>query len=311
MQQTGYPMSSAPISNTPFALIGVPIDSVGGAGGTELSPASLRANGNWRRVVADDRGDLDIRIRDRVRDPVTGIVGTADVIRTTEILRTEIARCIREGFRPILLGGCCTQVVGAMAGARDALGRVGVAYLDGHLDLYDGVTSPTGEAADMPLAAMLGKGARSWVDAAGGASVQPEDIALLGPRDVEDAASRGSLLPEDFTPAIPLWTNEDIAAEGASRVGRDVANGFEAANRPFWLAVDVDIVDQSVFPATDYLMPGGLNWEAFATLFKELAKSPQLLGISLACYNPEKDSGLRDGKRLAELVIQSLEDRAS
>lgn len=304
-------MSSAPISNAPFALIGAPIDSVGGAGGTELSPASLRANGNWRRVVADDRGDLDIRIRDRARDPVTGIVGSADVIRTTEELRREVARCLRDGYRPILLGGCCTQVVGVMAGARDVLGRVGVAYLDGHLDLYDGVTSPTGEAADMPLAVMLGKGPAAWIDAAGGASLLSDDVALLGPRDVEDAASRGSLLVEDFAPAIPLWTNLDIAAEGPAKVAREVTAEFEAQNRPFWLAVDVDIVDQSVFPATDYLMPGGLDWETFASLFSGLAKSPQLLGISLACYNPEKDSDLSDGKRLAELVVRSLEDRQS
>jgi arginase len=289
--------------------MGAPIDSIGGAGGTELSPPSLRANGNWGRVIADDRGNLDIRIRDRVRDPLTGIIGAADVIRTTEVLRREIARCLRDGYRPVLLGGCCTQVVGAMAGARDALGRVGIAYLDGHLDLYDGVTSPTGEAADMPLAAMLGRGAQPWIDAAGGASLRPEDVALLGPRDVDDAGNRGSLLPEDFNPAIPLWTNLDIAAEGPAKVAHQVARGFEDANRPFWLAVDVDIVDQGAFPATDYLMPGGLSWEAFTILFKELAKSPRLLGISLACYNPEKDSGLRDGKRLAELVIQSLEDR--
>ncbi|MDY0874233.1 arginase family protein [Dongia rigui] len=302
-------MLSAHLSKAPFVLIGAPIDSIGGAGGTELSPASLRANGNWARVTVADRGDLDIRIRDRVRDPKTGIIGGADVIRTTELLRREIAHCLQEGHRPVLLGGCCTQVVGAVAGARDVMGRVGIAYLDGHLDLYDGVTSPTGEAADMPLAAMLGRGDQSWIDAAGGASLRPEDIALLGPRDVEDAASRGSLLPEDFTPAIPLWTNLDIAAEGPSSVAHAVANGFEEAARPFWLAIDVDIVDQAAFPATDYLMPGGLSWEAFASLVKGLARSPQLLGISLACYNPEKDEGLRDGKRLAELVIQALETK--
>lgn len=294
--------------NAPFALIGVPIDSVGGAGGTELSPARLRALGDWRRVTQADRGDLQINIRDRHRDATTGIIGSNDVIRVTETLRREVAQCLRDGYRPILLGGCCTQIVGALAGVRDAIGRAGVAYLDGHLDLYDGVTSPTGEAADMPLAAALGHGPKPLIDAAGGASLRPEDIALLGPRDVEDAASRGSILPEDFTPAIPLWTNEDIAAESPAQVAADVRAKFENESRPFWLAVDVDIIDQAAFPATDYLMPGGLSWEAFASLFRGLAQSPQLLGISLACYNPEKDPSHHDGSRLAELVISSLQE---
>jgi arginase len=47
------------------------------------------------------------------------------------------------------MGGC--SLLPGLAGARRTYGRVGPAYLDGHLDLYDGVTSPTGEAADMPI----------------------------------------------------------------------------------------------------------------------------------------------------------------
>jgi arginase len=302
---TGSPAQIKP-SEMPFAVIGVPIDSIGGAGGTELSPAALRSQGDWARLTGVDKGDLPINIRDRERHPVTGIVGTHDVVHVTEILRRDVAACLREGYRPILLGGCCTQVVGALAGVRDAVGRAGVAYLDGHLDLYDGKTSPTGEAADMPLAAVLGHGAKSWIDAAGGATVAPGDIARLGPRDVEDAARRGSILPEQFTPAIPLWTNEDISAEGAAKVAAEVRAKFESEAVPFWLAIDVDIIDQAAFPATDYLMPGGLDWEAFGALVKGLAASPQLLGVSVACYNPEKDQGLRDGKRLADLLISSL-----
>jgi arginase len=304
-------MAATLLPHAPFALIGVPIDSVGGAGGTEFSPSSLRTVGDWSRVVGEDRGDLEVSIRDRRRDPETGIIGSADVVRTTSVLRREVADCIRDGFRPVLLGGCCTQLVGALAGARDALGRIGVAYLDGHLDLYDGRTSPSGEAADMPLAALLGRGAEPWMAAAGGASVLPEDVSLLGPRDVEEAAGHNSLLPEDFSPAIPLWTAHDIRLEGASGVATQVSAGFEAAGRPFWLAVDVDILDQAEFPATDYLMPGGLKWEEFASLFKGLARSPQLLGLSFACYNPQKDAGLRDGKRLADLTIQTLGARHS
>ncbi len=195
-----------------------------------------------------------------------------------------------------------------MGGVRDTMGRVGIAYLDGHLDLYDGRTSPTGEAADMPLATLLGRGPMAWVDAAGGAALRPEDVALIGPRDLEEAAGRGSLLPEDFDSAIPLWTNLDIMAEGPAKVAQEVAAAFEVQNRPFWLAVDIDIVDQTDFPATDYLMPGGLSWDAFATLFKGLAASPQLIGVSLACYNPEKDKDLKNGKKLAELTIESLQN---
>ncbi len=58
--------------------------------------------------------------------------------------------------------------MGAVAGARDTFGRGGLVNVDGHLDLYDHRTSPTGEAADMPSAALLGLG---W----------PGLLALVGP----------------------------------------------------------------------------------------------------------------------------------
>ena len=68
-----------------------------------------------------------------------------------------------------MLGGCCTLMIGLGAATRDKIGRYGIAYIDGHLDLYDGQTSPSGEAADVPLATMLGHGDPAVLDAAGGA----------------------------------------------------------------------------------------------------------------------------------------------
>src|SRR4051794_15866223 len=138
-----------------FELIGVPIDSVGRSGGTELAPAALRELGLASALGAEDRGDLDVRIRGDERDPGTSIVGSADVLAATSTIRGAVASALRAGGRPFLVGGCCAELPGALAGARDALHCVGLAYVDGHLDLY-GVTSPTGEAADMPVAVALG-----------------------------------------------------------------------------------------------------------------------------------------------------------
>ena len=98
------------------------------------------------------------------------------------------------GARPLVLGGCCSLVPGALAGLRDAAGAVGVAYVDGHVDVYDGQSSPTGEAADMPMGVAFGFAPQAWVDAAGGASVAPADVAVLGARDPEEAQDIAGLL---------------------------------------------------------------------------------------------------------------------
>ncbi len=93
----------------------------------------------------------------------------------TPVIRNAVREAVMRRERPLLLGGCCALVPGALAGVRDAIGaNVGVAYVDGHVDVYDGTTSPTGEAADMPLGVAFGRGPEAWVSASGGPSAAPE-----------------------------------------------------------------------------------------------------------------------------------------
>ena len=279
-----------------WAILGVPIDSVGRAGGTEHAPAALRASGIARRVGARDDGDLDVRIRGEERDPVTGIVASPDVLATTATLREAVAGAISDGARPFLSGGCCSEVPGALAGARDALGRVGLAYLDGHLDLYDGTTSPTGEAADMPFSVALGHGPAAWVEEAGGASLAPRDAALVGYRDKEESQSYGMLQPEELAGLTHVSVDE-VRAEGSAAVFDRVTAAL-GPELPLWLHFDVDVLDQEVFPATDYLMPGGMTWEELLPVMTPLLSAPPLVGASLGCYNPDKDPGRACGRAL-------------
>ena len=143
---------------TTFTLLGVPIDSVGRSGGTEHAPAAFRALTRADDPWATDAGDLDVRIRGDVRDPASGVIAIDDVLDTTRRVADAVADLTAKGSPILVMGGCCALLPGALAGARRTFGRVGLAYLDGHLDLYDGETSPTGEAADMPISVVLGRG---------------------------------------------------------------------------------------------------------------------------------------------------------
>jgi arginase len=284
-----------------FELIGVPIDSVGRSGGTELAPAALRELGIASALGARDAGDLEVRIRGELRDPATGIVGSSDVLASTATLRRSVAAAIDAGRRPFLLGGCCAELPGALAGARDALGRVGLAYLDGHLDLYDGTTSPTGEAADMPVAVALGRGPERWVQEAGGPSLAVADTAIVGYRDKEESLEHGMLQPEELGPELTFVSVDEVRAEGPRAVGERVAASL-SAGAPFWLHLDVDVLDQDTFGATDYLMPNGMSWEELRGALEPLAAAPAVAGASLACYNPEKDPGRSCGRALVEVL---------
>lgn len=284
----------------PLAYIGIPIDSVGRRGGTEHAPEVLRDLGLPATLGGEDGGDLDVRIRGEERDAATGILASDDVLATTTMIRGAVAELVGEGVRPFLAGGCCAALPGALAGARDALGTIGLVNLDGHLDLYDGETSPTGEAADMPVSVALGLGPAAWVEAAGGSSVAPQRTALVGFRDRDESIEYGMRQPETLDPPPIQRSVEDLRAVGPRLDAAEVAGLLDQA--PFWLHFDVDVLDQAVFPATDYLMPGGLDWEELGEVLAPLLGSPNLIGASLACYNPEKDPDHACGRALVDAL---------
>jgi arginase len=275
-----------------WTVIGVPIDSVGRSGGTELATAALREHGLVERLGATDSGDLDVAIRGEVRDPDTGVMGIDGVLATTAAVRAAVAETVTAGGRPLLLGGCCTLVPGALAGLRDTIGAHGVAYVDGHVDVYDGRSSPTGEAADMPMSVAFGLGPRPWVHAAGGATTAPADVIVYGARDPEEAEDIRGLLAG---PLAALTVLGPAALERAP-----------VPTKPFWIHLDVDVLDEREMPATDYLMPGGLDWDELAAVMAPLGASPALAGLSLGCVNPEKDPDGRYLERTCALLAGAL-----
>ncbi len=287
----------------PWAVIGVPIDSVGRAGGTEHAPAVVREHGLVARIGAEDRGDLDVQIRGDTRDPETGVIGIADVLATTTAVRAAVREAVTAGRRPLLLGGCCALVPGALAGLRDAVGALGVAYVDGHVDVYDGRSSPTGEAADMPMSVAFGLGPDAWVQAAGGPSAAPADVVVLGARDPEEAADIADLRAGRLA-AVEVLGPDELRGEGPATAASRAA--ARLAGAPFWIHLDVDALDERAMPATDYLMPDGLDWDEVAALLRPLCSSPALAGFSLGCVNPEKDPDGTYVERTCALLEQAL-----
>ncbi len=293
---------ATPPARPVFTTIGVPIDSVGlgraEPHGTELSPAAIRAAGLARLGWAD-LGDLDVRIPDHERDEATGLVGIDGVLATTDAVRGAVADLVRNGGRPFVLGGCCTLLSGALAGARDVLGTIGLVYVDGHLDFYDGVTSPTGEAADMPVAVVLGDGPRPWVERVAPVPVTPaRGIAILGYHDPDELADLGAQLALHRAAGLFDADVATIRRDGPAATVTAALDHVHRASDRVWLHIDLDVLDQAVFPATDYLMSGGLDWDELVELVRPAATDPGLVGWSISCYNPEKDPDGAGGRAI-------------
>jgi len=285
-------------------LLSVPIDSVGHPGGTELAPEALLSAGLADAVALGERAATTTLLRDPGRDPDTGLVSSAAVPELTAEVRrrsTELAA----GSDPLLvLGGCCTLVPGVLGGLADGGRTPRIAYVDGHLDLYDGTTSETGEAADMPLAVALGRGPAGWQEAAGGAVLDPGDLAILGFRDLDEARELGSILPADLGAGTYVDT-PGLRDAGPGAVGARVAASL-AAGGGYWAHLDLDVLDETVFPATDAFVADGLDWEELEALLAPLLADPACLGLNVVCLNPEKDADGRATRRVVELLAATI-----
>jgi arginase len=183
-----------------FAVVDAPIDCSGRGRGEEHAPAALRAAGLIERLRARDAGEADARIRETRRDPDTGVIGAAEVRGASMAIASRLRELLDAPERPLVLGGDCTLLLGVF----QALPRgSGLWFVDGHADFFDGDSSPTGEAADMDLAILMGQGPHGLLEREE-PLVEPADVVLLGHRPAElhpDVARENARVDPAITPS--------------------------------------------------------------------------------------------------------------
>ena len=295
---------------TGWVLVGAPLDCSGTSRGEARAPRALRDAGIAHRTGARDAGDVDATAVDvPKRDARTGVIGFEQIRRSSKKIHSTLAALLAQGEKPLVVGGDCTILVGALAAAKDRLGRVGLAFVDGHLDYFDGETSPSGEAADMDLAFVSGHGPEGLVDLAGQPPIaEPGDIVVMGHR--ADPEEGGGPRETDLVDErIQLVEAPAIKRGDPERLGRYVAERLEAQAGHFWVHFDVDVFDQEEMPAVTYPLADGLTWEQAEALLGPLVGCGRVFGLSVADFVPDKDPDGRYARRLVDLVASLFTPR--
>jgi arginase len=292
-----------------WTVIGVPVDCSGNRRGEERAPAALRKAGLVEALGARDAGDLDAWMHDPRREADSGMIGYKRVCELSGTVRDAVRESLREGERPLVVGGCCTLVPGVMAGVRQAVGEFGLAYLDGHLDFYDGVSSGTGEAAEMPIAILVGIGPQGMTDLAGTAPIVAEqDIVILGERDRRAREEDfGQVPPSERAPELTHITATELRALGPQRAAAAAAAKLRVDERPVWLHLDVDLLDEAVMPAVTYPQPGGPDWDDVLELARPFLTAPRLIGIDVTDFNPDGDHTGSHARTVVQQLARMLE----
>jgi arginase len=292
-----------------WTLVGAPLDSSGAGRGERNAPGALRAAGLVGALGAWDAGDADTVLSDATRDPVTGLIGFSGLVRASQLLRSMLRALMSSGARPLVVGGDCTILLGILAAVRDQHdSRIGLWFLDGHADFYNGRTSPTGEGADMELAIATGHGPAGLVDLVEPPLVAAREVVLLGHRRPEDDPNIAEEL--SFLPADLFHVDATAITEiGAARVGQETERRLASAVELAWLHLDLDVLDPDALPAVTYPQPRGLDWHDLSALMDPLLASPLLAGVSVADYNPDRDPDKRHARRIVGFLADLFAGR--
>ncbi len=296
----------------PIAIVGAPSSigikpyENGGPRALDEAPGVYRRLGLVQRLGADDKGDLTPPpYRDFTR-PAGRPRNESEMVSYSEALADRVATLTKERRFVLVLGGDCSIVLGSLLGLRRAgLGRVGLAYLDGHADFATPAESRTGSVASMCLGLAVGRSQSPLARLAGqGPLVRPDDVALVGRRDEDEPWYGHDALHASAVLDLPH------AVVGNTGYGKVAAAVLERVSRPelegFWVHLDADVLDAAVMPAVDSPEPGGPDTHQLAELLRPLVDHPRTVGMEVTIYDPKLDPDLACGRRLVELLEQLL-----
>lgn len=264
------------------------------------------AHGLAQRLGAGGVTELPQPTYSPAAQPGTRIRNGHAIRAFTITLAAEIAAVQARGEFPLVVGGDCSILLGALAGSRRA-GPLSLVHIDGHSDFrHPGNYDPQqmlGAAAGMDLALATGRGEPLLTEWPGvtGPLVPERQVLQLGERECRDA---------DFAwPDINQTAIARIDVFAANRMGKaEIVRQIEQmlATEPewrFWLHLDVDVLDQTIMPAVDSPGSPGIDRLWLENIVARLLQNPLCCGMTLSVFDPELDP---DG-RYAALIMEMLE----
>lgn len=296
-------------SMRPVELVGAAIGEGAPDGRTRAGPASLKRWGLGARLQA--RGPAvrwgPIVESDRSLLPQGRMAVVAEFSRR---LARAVGAAVDGGRLPVVVGGDHSCAVGTWSGVAASLRhggearRLGLVWIDAHLDAHTPETSESRMPHGMPLAALLGHGPAALTQVADAwPKLRPQDLVLVGPRSWE---SGEAALLERL--GVRVMFADEVARRGFADCMREAVDRVGADTAGWGVSFDLDGLDPLDAPGTGVRVPGGLRVGEVSAALHGLACDPRCVALELVEYNPRLDLG-RVTARSTERVLGAIVDR--
>jgi arginase len=286
------------------AVIGAGLDLGAGRRGVDMGPSAIRYAGLASRLEV-----LGIPYRDwgDVATAIPEATGVGDerarylpeIKAACERVAELVARAVREGHVPLVLGGDHSVALGTVGGLASVRGPGGVLWVDAHGDLNRPETSPSGNVHGMVLAALLGL-AGSGFESDAWPLPAAERVALVGVRQLD--RSERELLHEL---EARVYTMSDVDRRGLEPVMRESLEHLGDGGFAH-VSLDMDVVDPEVAPGVGTPVRGGLSYREAHLALELVAESGLLQSLDVVEVNPIFDRENATGKLAVDLIASAL-----
>jgi arginase len=215
----------------------------------------------------------------------------------------NVASVFSAGNYPLVLAADHASAGGTLAGLRKANPnkRIGVIWIDAHLDLNTPYTSNSGNIHGMPLAAAIQDDNQEtayhevpestkvfWDEMKNtsgcGASLNGEDLVFIGIRDPDHAEKA---LVEKYN--MPIYLVEDVQKKGATAIANECMTHLKDCDM-IYVSLDVDSMDTIISVGTGTPVPGGLMPDEVEGLLRVFLSSSKTQSFEMVEVNPTLDT---------------------
>jgi len=213
----------------------------------------------------------------------------------------QMHKVVSSGEPFVAIGGDHSMAMGIWRGVMSALKpkRLGLLWIDAHLDLHTMDTSVSCNVHGMPLSALLGQGDDLLQDIYGTEHfIDPANVALIGGHSYEQdeiALARRMALATFDMPAIRHSGSLVSVMEQALRLVADSSDRFG-------VSIDLDVLDPRDAPGVNTPEKGGIRWQELQRALSLVCADCRLVGVEIAEFNPMLDRGGKTQQIIAGLI---------
>lgn len=292
-------------------IIGVPMDLGAGRRGVDMGPSAIRIAGLNQAIrllgyEVLDAGNVVVRPAEAIERTSPRAHFLPQIAEAVEELAAMVEAALDEEALPVILGGDHSIAIGSVAGLasyyRKRNQKVGIIWLDAHTDVNTPDTSPSGNIHGMPLATLLGHGARELTNVAGFApKVLPENVAVIGARSIDPGE-------REFVKntGIRVFSMSELDERGLPDVVQEAVEIASLNTAGFHVTMDMDFIDPFYAPGVGTPERGGATYRESHLAMEKIAASGRVLSVELTEVNPVFDTVNQTALLAVELILSAL-----